>query len=202
MKRGMFLGVVVCTVITIAHAESPTTNHGFEREVAFDGCHFKITDLYGGRVTGASYFATINPKANHPFETWIQFYCEKSSADKAFLAMGMKRSSSQWVLAEDSYKPLPEEHVAVYPLQNASWTGAAMGSDQTTGDLNDRMRQLGFCLTNMRQILCGSIQQVMFVGYPKESTLPQVIQLLESIEFIDTPSGPSINATTAAPSQP
>jgi len=161
--------------------------------VAFDGCHFSMKDFYGGTLQStrestpalANYNAEINPKAHHSFGTWIRFYCEKEGVEKAFKGMGMKYLGSRWVLDKESYSPLPEEHVAIYPLRGNSWNGAGLSSDQTSGDEDQRMRNFGFCISGAKQVVCGTIQQVMFLKSPKDSTIPQVIQLLQSIEFID-----------------
>jgi hypothetical protein len=193
------LFVMAFALMTFASlAAQPPKENDTTHEFGFDGCHFKLPDPYGGRITTGSYFAIINPQAKHSFETWIQFYCEKKSFDTAFLEMGMKRSGPNWILAREKYQPMPEEHAAVYQLHNPTWTGAALASDQTTGDPEDRVRGLGFCIASARQVLCGTIEQVMYVAFPEESALPQIIKLLESIEFIDTPASVPVAPSTTA----
>jgi len=174
-------------------------------EVAFGGCHFKLRDAYNGDIKAstdgsssvANYHAEINPKARHPFGTWIRFHCEKEGTEKAFAGMGMKYADSRWVLDRESYSPLPEEHVAIYPLRGNSWNGAGLSSDQTSGDEDQRMRNFGFCISGAKQVVCGTIQQVMFLTSPKDSTIPQVIQLLQSIEFIDDAPDAHVEASKA-----
>jgi hypothetical protein len=188
--------VCLCWATTVAYAGASVVRPLTIHEVAFDGCHFNLRDAYNGKIkvstdgssSVANYHAEINPKARHPFGTWIQFYCEKKGIEKAFKSMGMKNVDSRWVLDQESYSPLPEEHVAIYPLRGNPWSGAGLSGDQTTGDEDQRMRSFGFCISGAKQVLCGSIQQVMFLTSPKESTIPQVIQLLQSIEFIDDAS--------------
>lgn len=200
MRHAKTWGAMLCMVSSALLAAPPLARNVMVHEVAFDGCHFKIYDPYQGRMTGASYFSIISPKSRHPFGTWIQFFCKKQDIDKNFLAMGIKRAGSNWTLATEQYTPLPEENTSVYELHNARWIGAAIASNDTTGEFERRRRGLGFCIASTRQMLCGNIEQVMFVAYPEESVLPEVIQLLESIEFIDTPSSaPASSGTTTAP---
>jgi hypothetical protein len=198
--------VLVCVlfgcVMTVSSAKAPVTHRATTHEMVFDKCHFTFIDTYGAKIStdtessthSASYIAEINPKARHRFDTWIQFYCEKDGSEKAFSSMGMKREGTRWVISEGSYPSLPEEHVTIYPLHGASWSGAGLTSDQTTGDIDQRMRGFGFCIAGKEQVLCGGVQQVMFLGFPKESTLPQVIKLLQSIQFIDDVASGSASA--------
>jgi hypothetical protein len=201
IKR-LFVCVLFGCVIPISSAKAPARQQAITREVALDGCHFSMRDPYSGRLKLAtdggpsivSYHAEISPGAQHRFDTWIQFYCEKDGSEKAFSSMGMKRDGTRWVISEGSYPSLPEEHVTIHPLHGASWSGAGLTSDQTTGDIDQRMRGFGFCIAGKQQVLCGIVQQVMFLGFPRESTLPQVIKLLQSIQFIDDVASGSASA--------
>jgi hypothetical protein len=201
----LFLSALLGGITTLVFAKSPASHSNVTREVAFDSCHFTVEDPYEGTLQStrysspalANYNSQISPLARHRFETWIQFYCEKNGAEKAFKSMGMKRDDVRWVRSEGRYPSLPEEHVTIYPLHGASWSGAGLSSDQTTGEFDQRMRSFGFCIAGKHQVLCGAVQQVMFLRYPKESTLPQVIKLLQSIEFIDDAPGASDTATSA-----
>jgi hypothetical protein len=196
--------VIFAFVTTSIFAKSPVVQLTVKHDVTLDDCHFTVSDPFRARISvdtessvhSVSYIGEIAPRARHPFGTWIQFYCEKDSAEKAFESMGMKRDGVHWVISEGGYPSLPEEHVTIYPLHGASWSGAGFSSDQTTGEFDQRMRSFGFCIAGKHQVLCGAVQQVMFLGYPKESTLPQVIKLLQSIEFIDDAPGASDKATS------
>jgi hypothetical protein len=203
--RRILVSALLCGTTSVAYAGRSVTHPIVVHEVAFDGCHFSMKDPYGGTLQStrestpalANYNAEINPKARHRFGTSTQFYCEKKGIEKAFKSMGMKYDGSRWVLDKKSYSPLPEEHVAIYPLRGNSWSGAGLSSDQTTGDEDQRMRNFGFCISGAKQVLCGTIQQVMFLTSPKDSTIPQVIQLLQSIEFIDEAPNAPVEATKA-----
>ena len=81
-----FAGMVLCLMITAVVGSPPSAGNVTVHEAAFDGCHFDMKDPYGATLQAterstpalANYNAEINPKARHPFETWIQFDCENN----------------------------------------------------------------------------------------------------------------------------
>ncbi|GGP25861.1 hypothetical protein [Silvimonas amylolytica] len=177
-------------------------------EVRFDACHYRVTDTFNGWIDlnteGSthtfSYIANLNPKAKRPFETSIQFYCDSNKGmDKAFFDMGMQRTTGKWALKDGDDKPLAEEHAVFYTLQSTGWNGGGYGLDQTWGEPKDRTRSFAFCLTNGPQTLCGYSEVVGYAKRPHEWVIPQVIKLLQSIEFIDVPVTDKASATAAAP---
>ncbi|WP_374439185.1 hypothetical protein [Pseudomonas panipatensis] len=164
------------------------------RETEFDGCHFKIRDPYKGslRLTTdgapplAVYTATFNLKVRHSVgEVSIHFYCDTMEGNNAFVALGFEKQGRAWVLLPNKSDPDNLLNKKLYPLKSPGIEGAASTYDQTTGELSDRVQSLGFCLTNQKQILCGTSEEVAYVAYPKASSLPQVLKLLESIEFLE-----------------
>jgi len=162
--------------------------------VTFNGCHFKMKDPYGGTLQAterstpalANYSAEINPSARHPFETWIQFDCENNVniSDLSKLA-GVGKQNGRWVIAfNGDAKAL---NTTLYTLHGKGWEGAGITQDQQDGDEDKRTRTFSFCLLHASRALCGTTDTVMYLAQPNESVLPQVIKLLESIEFIDAP---------------
>lgn len=105
--------------------------------------------------------------------------------EAAFKRMGFIQIDGKWQL-DPKEQPLPEQHVKLYLLNEKSWIGAAYTIEQTTGPYKRRSTQLAFCLSNKVQTLCGGSEMVGFTAYPKESALPKVLKLLQSIEFINS----------------
>jgi hypothetical protein len=211
MKSGLFLlGVVTCLTATIACAEQSKAHPVVEREVMFDGCHFKMADPYNGSLTLttdgapplANYDATINPKASQSFETSIQFDCHNNitwSDLPRISGGGLAKSDGKWVIA---FKDAKEVNMKLYTFHGKDWDGAGTTADQQDGDEDKRTRSFVFCLVHRSQALCGSDDTVMYLTHPTESVLPQILKLLESIEFIDTPSAkPAAASSSSSPPQ-
>jgi predicted class III extradiol MEMO1 family dioxygenase len=73
-------------------------------------------------------------------------------------------------------------------LHGKDWEGAGTTQDQTDGDEDRRTRAFNFCIPHGEYALCGSVQAVAYLSHLNESTLPQIIELLEEIEFVDIPT--------------
>jgi hypothetical protein len=189
-----------------AWAKQPGANQTVEREIALDSCHFKFNDPYGGRASvdnessphSASYLAIINPNTQHSFETSIFFDCEKGAGINDFpKPASVKKKGGEWEIAFDG--DAKAFNTKLYPLQGNKWEGAGITQDQSNGDEGGRTRFFTFCLAHAEQVLCGSSDSVAYLEYQNESVLPQIIKLLESIEFIDTPSSePAQPSTTSS----
>ena len=213
MKSSLFLlGMVACLTATIACAEQSKAHPVVEREVMFDGCHFKMKDPYNGALVAttrstpvlANYNATINPKASQPFETWIQFSCQNPVTAKTLSNYaGMKMTPKGWALdPSPEYGRLPQQHTTFYPLHGKHWDGGGVTLDQITGDEDSRRRFYAFCIPHNQLALCGVVRPVAYLEHLNESVLHQVIKLLESIEFIDTPSAkPAAASSSSSPPQ-
>ncbi|MFZ5959108.1 hypothetical protein ACOXVJ_16525 [Pseudomonas knackmussii] len=168
------------------------------REAEFDGCHFKMKDTYGGELRVSRYappklaFYSTQPefRKRHSVEVVIRFRCQTTKGQEAYTNMGYSYEKNQWRLIPDPNDPQNSANMKLYKLHGPKIEGVASTYDQTTGEPTERIRGLGFCLTDQKQILCGVAQSVGLVAYPKESSLPQVLKLLESIEFIE-PSQPT-----------
>ncbi|WP_283439525.1 hypothetical protein [Pseudomonas panipatensis] len=167
------------------------TAHGVMREAEFGGCHFKLSDHYKGSLrlttsgTAAVYNLPFNPKLRNSVEVSILFFCDTGKGRKAFTDLGLGNQDGVWVLIPNKSDPQNLARVKLYPLRGNGTSGAASTYDQTTGERSRRFQGLGFCLTDQKQILCGVSEAVGYVAYPKASSLPQVLKLLESIEFLE-----------------
>jgi hypothetical protein len=189
MWRNACIGLALCLVANIVVAGQSGATQAVTREWSFDGCHFRMSDPYRGRIDIGSYIATINPKAHHPFEMWIQFTCQNPVTDKTLSELaGIKLTNKGWVLdsSPDSIGP-PETHTTFYPLHGKSWDAGGVTQDDINGDEERRVRVFAFCIPHDKLALCGVVRHVAYLSHLNESVLPQVIKLLESIEFIDAP---------------
>jgi hypothetical protein len=197
MTFKLTLGAVFVLMTTISSVDASDPEHVVVREVAFNGCHFKLNDPYNGTLeptqrstpTLANYNAIIDPKTQHPFETWIQFSCKNPATPKTYLdRAGMRMTSDGWALdpSPDNVGP-QEQRTTFYPLHGKGWEGGGVTQDDVNGEEERRTRSFSFCIPHNQLALCGSMPSVAYLMWPKESVLPQIIRLLESIEFIDTP---------------
>ncbi|WP_371231405.1 hypothetical protein ACAW63_02335 [Pseudomonas sp. QE6] len=190
MKRLSFFAIILFGVTTGARAD---LSENAVREVEFNGCRFKISNLHGGELRVSRYSPpkmafyrfNSNPYTPHTTETSIEFYCDSSKGGKAFSDMGLGRHNGTWYLIPNKSDPGNLLNQKLYVLDNNGLEGAAATDDQTTGDEERRVQGIGFCLTNQKQILCGTSQAVGYVAYPQQSSLPKVLELLKSIKFLE-----------------
>ncbi|SAK85803.1 hypothetical protein AWB80_05836 [Caballeronia pedi] len=191
MKKRMLLVAWLGCIAMSASARQPHADQISKQEWNFDGCHFMLTDLYGGRTTrpeGALYIANINPLARHPFDTSIQFSCENPASAKTYLDLaGIRMTGKEWALDPSPENVgLKEQRTTFQALRGKGWAGGGVTQDDINGDEQRRTRIYAFCIPHNQLALCGVVRHVGYLMWPKETTLPQVIKLLESIEFIDS----------------
>jgi hypothetical protein len=189
------LGCIIFLLASAVSAEQRDTKSAVTREVMFGGCHFRLKDPYNGTLEAtqrsspqlANYNAIISPKARHLLETWIQFSCQSPATPKTYLdRSGIRMTRQGWALdpSPDDVGP-PEQHTTFYALRGKGWNGGGVTQDDINGEEQMRTRAFSFCIPHHQLALCGSAQSVAYLNWPHESVLPQVIQLLESIEFVD-----------------
>ncbi|MFZ5959107.1 hypothetical protein ACOXVJ_16520 [Pseudomonas knackmussii] len=194
MMRRLPIYILSFSALTSAAGETPQAD---VREYALDSCHFTLIDPYGARIDtdtespihSASYISLMRPNAQHSIEVSIRFTCNTNDGLDAFTNLHFKHESGSWSLIPSETDPENLVQAKLYPIRGEHVIGAAHTENQTTGEFTERTQGLVFCLTDQKQILCGISESVGYVAYPKESSLPQVLKLLESIEFIEpTPS--------------
>ncbi|WP_199100035.1 hypothetical protein [Dyella sp. ASV21] len=197
--KTIWAALLYCLSMT-ACAKQQDVIHAIDIEYSFDACHFRLKDPYHGRTTGpngAAYFANISPKAEHRYETWIQFSCQNPATAKTYSdRAGMQMTPKGWTIdPSPDNLGIKEQHTTFYPLHGQGWEGGGVTQDDINGDEDRRSRSFNFCIPHGQLALCGSVQTVTYLKWPKETTLPQVIKLLESIEFIDTPTPASSSSS-------
>lgn len=187
MKRFFCYLTVVFFLVNHAYAQSIV-----EHQISLDQCDFKLNDPFDGRVSvdtestphSASYIAMINTHAKRPFETIIRFDCHSDVRVSDFSDLaGISKKGGKWII--DFKGDAGALNTKLYLLRGNGWDGAGINQDQTDGDENGRSRAFTFCLVHGTQALCGLDDTVMYLANPGETALPQIIRLLDSIEFAD-----------------
>ncbi|CAG9232784.1 conserved hypothetical protein [Paraburkholderia tropica] len=200
--RQILVGAFLGGVVALAWAKQPHAVKTVVHQMNIGPCHFSLSDPYKGETswpTGGLYSAVIKPKARHPYLTEIQFSCENPATPETYLTSSIKLTERGWKLdTSHGDSGAPGVNTTLYLLHGRGWEGAGTTQDQTNGDERRRSRAFTFCIPHRQLALCGSIPTVAYLMWPKESVLPQVIKLLESIEFIDTPeqAASSVPATS------
>ncbi|CAB3793881.1 hypothetical protein LMG28614_03784 [Paraburkholderia ultramafica] len=77
----------------------------------------------------------------------------------------------------------PKENTTFYPLRGKGWDGGGVTQDTINGDEERRTRTFAFCISHKALAVCGIARSVGYLRHPNESALPQVIRLLDSVEF-------------------
>lgn len=196
MKK--ILTLTIYALITLAaQAETKNLKPKKELEAAFDGCHFTMVDRLGGKFNpifekdqkSAAYYVRAGQLINIPFEVSLSFRCENKKGERKFEDIDVFRKDNAWNIKPSTDDPDNLANVKIFSLDSEKNIGVAMTDDQTTGAPEDRNRGLFFCLTNHEQMLCGSSEVIARVADPKTSVLPEVLEMLKSIEFLDPVEG-------------
>jgi hypothetical protein len=149
-----------------------------EHEINIDNkCHFKMSAPEGGMTSiltwqkaDKMYYQSIfpsgvfNPRTRYSFFTRVNYNCVPVGT----FARGIPG----------------KDNSNFYQLRGKGWKGEGERREQTYDD--GKLYSFGFCLRNNNLTLCGNVFHVgeKSRNLPKESVLPQVIKMLESIEFI------------------
>ncbi|MBN3853349.1 hypothetical protein G3N59_08175 [Paraburkholderia sp. Ac-20340] len=202
MIKKILAGMAAFGISTVLCAKSPENIKYFTKEAKFSECHFKITDPYSGTLTvyedqGTAYYnVDINKKVRRPFETRMQFSCESATDEKTISQLaGMKKTNRGWAIDQQSgYTKIKGAHTTFYSLKGKGWRGGGVSMDDINGDEGQRNRVYTFCIIHQQVALCGAVSRVAYLKHLNESVLPQVIKILNSIEFID-----DLSVTTVSP---
>ena len=159
-------------------------------------CRFKLQDVLGGTVTGdpngsplyAAYRVVLK-RTTLPSAFSIRFDCEaKSYVNVCREFAGVERTQNGWVPwnSLDQGPSLRGARVEVRELNSANGHGAVRLESDTTGDDHNRVRNLGFCLRSASGATLFGNAAVDALSGKHKSVEPEVMQLLHSIEFIDS----------------
>nr|WP_223960017.1 hypothetical protein [Burkholderia diffusa] len=173
-------------------------------------CEFKLTDTFGGELranpSGSPPYADYNVELRRktlPNAFHIQFGCDtRPPVQVCHEFGGVEHTAHGWVAWDtlDQGPPPKAAHVEVRELRSVNGSGAVRIESDTTGDEQNRGRNLGFCLTSLNgATLFGGTSVDALYGKHK-SVEPEVMQLLRSIEFIDTSGDGARGASATVPS--
>lgn len=216
MKRVVILvgfvlaATVACARQSASDSSTGTASAGLSPIYSPGKCHFRLK-LNGGTVSvhNASSFQSAGyyPPGTENWSVPLLCYAG-ASQDQIDQQLDAKKINGTWVW----YNPgagnvpenppfTPEQHFHAYALSGSNWKGTAITYDDTTGDKATRGRNLFFCLveTGGSQVLCGGpIPVRALVDPPSTSTLPKIMAVLKTIEFVDASVGSPTPASAAA----
>jgi hypothetical protein len=187
----------------VASAEAPTYEIG--------ACKFRIANMFDGAFTLSTSQSPPRQGTYHlPLTGTNRFvggafglFCKGATVDQIGLALGAKLINAKWLAFDplaDNNQLIPFEkgaHAHAIPLVGSNWQGIAITIDDTTGDDDGRARTFRFCLVHVEMALCGNTV-VMWLRKPQHNDLDRIKAILQSVEFIDTPSSAPTSASTAA----
>ncbi|MBN3853348.1 hypothetical protein G3N59_08170 [Paraburkholderia sp. Ac-20340] len=205
MIKQILVGCAICNLAMPSWANSIVHTETVKREVSVKACHFRMSDPYGGTLTEnadeklANYNAIINPKARRPFETWISFSCWGATDTSVISRLaGMRMTDKGWAIDPQSgYMSFKKAHTTFHSLHGEDWMGGGVSMDDINGDEVRRTRAYTFCIIHDQISLCGAVRYVAYLQHLNESVLPQVIKMLNSIEFVDDPSAASAHSVSS-----
>lgn len=192
--------------LATGHAAATGSHHS---PVYTDGkCHFRLRVVLGQGYNDRTYMFFANNSGN-PNGWGFSFGCNAgASQDEIDQQLDAKKINGKWVWYNPGVGNIPEnppftpaQHFRAYKFSGKNWKGTAISYDDTTGDEATRERKLFFCLveTGGPQVLCGGPISVMaLVDPPSTSTLPKIMAVLKTVEFVNAPEGAPASDSTAA----
>lgn len=112
-------------------------------------------------------------------------------------------NKKQWTAyyANDSDKKLLTPVTHIYPIYSGNSSGFARTTDEVVGDPDQRVRFFSYCLFHGSDAFCGD-GQVMKLRDPEVTLLPDALDFLRSLDFVDPattqPASPANAASTSA----
>lgn len=175
-------------------------------DVNFDGCHFKMTDPFDGsvRLGGRGkpvvgiYRGPLYQAKSEPNDFGMQFLCKPADkVDKKLCGLELENgkiitSGLEGFTEDEKLEVKKNLNQKLIILNGKNWKGAGVQEDQISGDEELRTRSFNFCMPFGDHIVKGRVESAAQLENLKESAMPNIIKLLEGIEFID-------NTATTAP---
>lgn len=160
-------------------------------------CHFRLTDPFNGRLRvdldeklkSANYHGPLHQKGPEKNDLWIQVWCvQESKVNKKNCGLELENGKLDTdgleALSQDERRSLNQTLIT---LIGKGWTGSGVQEDQISGDEELRSRSFNFCIPipHRDYVVEGRVESAAQLNNLKESAMPNIIKLLESIEFID-----------------
>ncbi|MBE1161902.1 hypothetical protein [Dyella acidiphila] len=128
-------------------------------------------------------------------------YHTAASQDDIYSQPGARLVRENWIDENSNAISYPDQHLKIYDFSGKNWTGKGIAYSQIYGDEDRRQRFFNFCLiqSNGPQVLCGQTQVRNLNSPPSSSTLPKIMAVLKTIEFVDQSVNPVSSGTAASP---
>ncbi|MFL9927642.1 hypothetical protein PQR62_25450 [Herbaspirillum lusitanum] len=147
--------------------------------VHYGSCRVQFTDSISSEVDDFTYLTTKHPLKMDCYsseeklvnESWVKLNTRTGIWETHF--SGNKRD-----------RRLLEKKTKVYQIQAVNSQGYAVTVDDINGDPKTRDREMYFCLLRPPKAVCGN-GPAMRLSKPETNILPQLFELLRSVEFID-----------------
>lgn len=205
MKKNLLLAFLLSAMVSMAYAQCGKPA-GWRASIAsldtvrtFKKCSYRIADFpgHGNYSDGAYTFFGGKPYTGAGFEIDCRIGASQDDIDGQ---LGAKLVQGKWIFLDFNEPFTTNQHFHVFKLAGANWTGTGVTYDATTGDEDTRPRFFQYCLveTRGRQVLCGRTNFMTVGAPPSTSTLPGILTVLKTIEFVDLPSVAPASASSTS----
>lgn len=151
------------------------------------GGHFKIPNAAAAPTHGRYYFPIAADGAFQVVDGFGVDCMDAPDFDSAQRLLGISHDGDHWFRRESDGNRLPfeeGEHARIIDLRGLNWSGLGLLVTDTTGAPAQRTQIFSFCLVHEKHAICGETP-VMLLSHPRNSDLPKVRAILQSIEFVD-----------------
>jgi hypothetical protein len=196
LTTGLMMGAMT---VAVAQQKAPTASNRASPEVTEDSnlssiytdgkCHFRFKVAAEQRYDTGMYM--FDPTKDMPVGWGFGIGCRAgASQDDIDGQVGAKFVGGKWI-DENSGSPFDSaQQLKVYDFSGKNWTGKGIAYSQIYGDETRRQRLFNFCLIQNKgpQVLCGQTQVRNLSAPSSTSTLPKIMAVLKTIEFVDQPA--------------
>ncbi|UVE68538.1 hypothetical protein L2Y90_17325 [Burkholderia pyrrocinia] len=160
--------------------------------------------LAGGMPLNASYWTKKPPVKTSLSKFSVNFVCtgligkSKEEIARQYGAI-YDGYGKKWIPHFESKRDakLLDKFTKVYNLEAVNGNGFYLIQDDRDGDPTQRERYLSFCIFHEAMAVCGG-EPVMYLNDPNGDLLPYVLEVLRSVEFVDTSGSKPMAASVPA----
>lgn len=198
--RVVLLGIVFLIIPFTSYAAHSTLQTTEPSRLLVDmgqKCIISVKDYFKGHLASempshASYWTEKPPVKTLMSKFGVNFVCESlkdQSKEEVARQHGATYDGNRknWIPYFDSERDakLLGEFTTAGSLNAVNGNGFYVIQDDRDGDPAQRERYLSFCIFHETMAVCGG-EPVMYLSDPKGNLLPYVLDILRSVEFIDT----------------
>jgi hypothetical protein len=207
--RVVLIGIIFVIIPFTSYATDSTLATGEPSRLVVDmgqKCIISVKDYFKGHLASgiplnASYWTERPPVKTLMSNFGVNFVCTSlmdQSREEIARQYGAVYDGNRkkWIPYFDSERnaKLLGEFTKVGNLDTVNGSGFYLIQDDRDSDPAQRERYLSFCIFHEAIALCGG-EPVMYIGDPKGNLLPYALDILRSVEFIDTPGQKSSPAS-------